>query len=90
MLQYFNTKEKLNSEQALWYCCTSKSFYHIHNRLRFKIGKLDGISRRSREEKSRTYTHFFNKGHLIDLENDNVEKVTDAEDMELEGIDVAR
>ena len=32
---------------------------------------------------------FFDEGQLLDLENDNVGKEEDAEDVELEGIDVA-
>ena len=34
-------------------------------------------------------THFFDKGQLLDLENDDVGEEEDAEDVELEGIDVA-
>ena len=34
-------------------------------------------------------SHFFNEGQLLDLENDNVGEEEDAEDVELEGINVA-
>ena len=34
--------------------------------------------------------HFFNKGQLLDLENDEVEEQEDAKDVELEGIEVAK
>ena len=33
--------------------------------------------------------HFFDEGQLLDLENDDVAKEEDAEDVELQGIDVA-
>ena len=33
--------------------------------------------------------HFFNEGQLMDLENDDVGEEEDAEDVELEGVDVA-
>ena len=88
-LQYFNTKQKLNSQHASWYLCMSEFIYYIHYRPRFKMGKPDGLSRRSREEKSEMDGNFFNEGQLLDLENDDVGKEEDAEDVELEGIDVA-
>ena len=52
------------------------------------MGKLDGLSRCSGEEKSAMDAHFFDKGQLLDLGNDNVEEEEDAEDVEVEGIDV--
>ena len=52
------------------------------------MGKPNGLSRRSGEEKCRMDTHFFDEGQLMDLENDNVGEEEDAEDVELEGIDV--
>ena len=51
-LQYLNTKQKLNSRQASWYLRMSEFIYHIHYRPGFKLGKPDGLSRRSEEEKS--------------------------------------
>jgi len=58
------------------------------------MGKPDGLSRRSEEEKSGMEAQFFNEGQLIDLEqyNDNAigEGGTVAENVEMEGIDVAR
>ena len=89
VLQYFNRKTKLNSRQASWYLCKGEFIYHIHYRPGFKIGKPDGLSRRSREEKSGTDANFFDAGQLLDLENDNAGEEEDAEDIELEGIDVA-
>ena len=71
-LQYFNTKQKLNSRQASWYLHMSEFIYHIHYRPGFKMGKPDVLSRRSGEEKSRIDSHFFDEGQLQDLENDNV------------------
>ena len=66
-----------------------KFIYHIHYRPGFKIGKPDGLSRHSREEKSGMDSYFFNEGQLLDLENDDVGEEEDMEDVELEGIDVA-
>ena len=53
------------------------------------MGKPNGMSRRSREEKSRMDAHFFDEGQLLDLKNDDVEEKEDAEDVELEGIDMS-
>ena len=53
------------------------------------MGKPDGLSRCSGEEKSGIEVQFFNEGQLLDLEKDNNEQEEDAEDVELEGIDVA-
>ena len=88
-LQYFNTKQKLNSGQASWYRCMSEFIYHIHYRPGFKMGKPDGLSKRSGEEKSGMDAHFFNKGQLPDHKNDDAREEEDAEDVPLEGIDVA-
>ena len=33
--------------------------------------------------------HFFDEGQLLDLENDDTEEEEDADDVELEGIDLA-
>ena len=49
------------------------------------MGKPDGLSRRLGEEKSGMEVQFFNEGQLMDLEEDNI---GDAEDVELEGVDV--
>ena len=67
----------------------SEFIYPIYYRPGFKKGKPDGLSRRSGEQKSAMDTHFFNKGQLLDLEKDDIGKEKDAENMELEGIDVA-
>ena len=67
----------------------SELIYHIHCRPGFKIGKPDGLSRLSGEEKSGMNAHFFNKAHLLAPENDHVAEEEDAEDVELEGIDAA-
>ena len=67
----------------------SEFIYHIHYRPGFKMGKPDGLSRRSGEEKSAMDAHFFNEGQLLELENDDIGEAEDAEDVELEGIDVA-
>ena len=52
------------------------------------MGKPNGLSRRAEKEKSEIAAHFFNEGQLLDLKNDDVMEQEDAEDMELEGIDV--
>ena len=67
----------------------SEFIYHIHFRPGFKMGKPDGLSRHSGEEKSGMDTYFFDKGQLLNFENDDVGEEEDAEDVELEGIDVA-
>src|SRR5258706_4900792 len=87
-LQYFNTKQKLNSRQASWYLRMSEFSYQIHYRPGAKMGKPDGLSRRSGEEKSGMEVQFFNKGQLLALEEDNNEQEEDAEDVELEGVDI--
>ena len=66
----------------------SEFIYHIHYRPEFKMDKPDGLSRHSGEEKSRMDTDFFNERQLLDLENDDFGEEEDAEDVELEGIDV--
>ena len=53
------------------------------------MGKPDGLSRRSGKEKSGMEGHFFDEGELLDLENNDVGEEEDAEDVELDGIDVA-
>jgi len=53
------------------------------------MGKADGLSRRSGEEKSRMEARFFDEGQLLDLEEDDTEERRDADDVELEAIDVA-
>ena len=53
------------------------------------MGKPDSLSRCLGEEKSRIDGNFFDKGQLLDLENDDAEEEEDAEDVELEEIDVA-
>ena len=63
----------------------SEFIYHIHYRPGFKMGKPDGLSRHSGQEKSGMDTNFFDKGQLLDLENDDE---ADVEDVGLEGIDV--
>ena len=67
----------------------SEFIYHIHYRPGFKMGKPDGLCRSLGEEKSGMDAYFFDKGQLLDLENDNVGEEEDVEDVEVEGIDVA-
>jgi len=52
------------------------------------MGKADGLSRRSGEEKSGMEARFFDEGQLLDLEEDDAEERRDADDVELEAIDV--
>ena len=67
----------------------SEIIYHIHYRPGFEIGKPDGLSRHSGEEKSGMDSHVFNEGQLLDLENDDVREEEDAENMELQASKVA-
>ena len=53
------------------------------------MSKPDGLSRHSGEEKSAMDAHFFDEGQLLDLENDIVGEEEDAEDVKIEGINVA-
>jgi len=53
------------------------------------MGKADSLSRHSGEEKSSMEARFFDEGQLLDLEEDDVEEKGDADDVELEAIDVA-
>jgi len=53
------------------------------------MGKADGLSRYSEEEKSGIEARIFNEGQLLDLEEDDTEERGDADDVELEAIDVA-
>jgi len=53
------------------------------------MGKADGLSIRSGEEKSSMEARFFDEGQLLDLEEDDAEERRDADDVELEAIDVA-
>ena len=53
------------------------------------MGKPDGLSRRSVQEKSGMDVYFSDEGQLLDLENDDVGEEKDMEDVALEGIDVA-
>ena len=84
-LQYFNTKDNLNSGQASWYLCMCEFIYHTHYRIGFKMDKPDGLSRRSEEQKSGKDINFFNQEQLLDLENDEVAEEQYAEDVEVEG-----
>jgi len=61
-LQYFNMKQKLNFRQASWYFKMSEIIYHIHYQPGTKMGKGDGLSRHSGEEKSSMEARFFNEG----------------------------
>ena len=53
------------------------------------MGKPDCLSRWAGKEKSGMNVHFFREEQLLDLENDNVGEEEEAEDVEIEGIDVA-
>ena len=88
-MQYFNTKQKLNSRQTSWYLRISEFIFHIHYRPGFKMAKPDGLSRHSGEEKSGMDSYFFDEGQLLDLKNNDVREEEDAKDVGLEGIDVA-
>ena len=53
------------------------------------MGKPDGLSRRSGEEGLRMEAKFFEEGHLLDLEEDENDNEGNADDIEVEGIDVS-
>ena len=67
----------------------SKFNYHIHYRSWLKIGKPDGLSGCSGEDTSGMDSYFIDEVQLLDRENNDDGKQEDAEDAELEGIDVA-
>ena len=52
------------------------------------MGEPDSLSRHSQEEKSGMNAHIFNEWQLLDLKKNDIGEEEDAEDMELEGIDV--
>jgi len=64
----------------------SEFFYTIHYKPGSKMGKADGLSRRSGEEKSGIQARFFDEGQLL---VDGEDEEPDAEDVELPGIDVS-
>ena len=80
-LQYFNTKQKLNSRQGLWYLRMSEVICHIYYTPGFKMGKPNGLSRCWVEEKSGMDARFFDEGLLLDLENDDIGEEEDAQDV---------
>ena len=53
------------------------------------MGKPDGLSRRAGKEKSEMDAYIFDEVQLLHLKNNNVGEEEGAEDVELEGIDVA-
>ena len=59
----------------------SEVIYHIHYRPGFKMGKPDGLSRHSGEEKSGMDADFFDEGQLLDLGNVDGGEEGDAEDV---------
>jgi len=68
----------------------SEFIYHIHYQLGSKMGKADGLSRCWGEEKSAMETRSFDERQLVAHEGDDVEEREDADDVELEAIDVTR
>ena len=64
--------------------------YNIYYRPGTKMGKPDGLSRRSGEEKSGMDAKFFEEGQLLNLGEDENDNEGNAEDIELEGIDVSK
>ena len=87
-LQYLKTKQKLNFQQASWYRYMLEFIYYIYRKPGFQLGIPDGLSRCSGEEKSGMDTDFLNKEQLTDLEHNDIRAEEDAEDVEIEGIDV--
>ena len=64
--------------------------YNIHYRPGTKMGKPDGPSRRSGEEKSARDAKFFEEGQLLDLGQDGNNNEGNADNIELEGIDISK
>ena len=54
------------------------------------MGKPDGLSKRSGQEKSGMHVKFCEAGQLLDLEDDEHDHEGNAEDIKLEGIDVSK
>ena len=54
------------------------------------MGKPDCLSRRASEQKSGMNAKFFEEGQLLDLGEDENDNEGNAEDIELEGIDVSK
>ena len=67
----------------------SEFIYQSHYRPGTKIGKPDGMSRCSVEEKSGTEAKFFHEGQLIVLVEDKNKNEGEVKDVKLEGIDIA-
>ena len=88
-LQYFNTKQKLNSRQAEWNIKLSEFNYMIHYRPGSKMGKVDAITRRSGDAKSGIEEIFFKDGQLLSLDGESVEEPNDIPDPQLESIDMS-
>ena len=61
----------------------------MHYTLEFKADEQDGQCRQLGEEQCEVNIHFFNKRQVLDLESDNIGQEKDAEDVDLEGIDVS-
>ena len=53
------------------------------------MGELDTPSIHLEEEKCRMDEHFFDKGQLLNIQSDDIREEEDAQDVELEGIDLA-
>ena len=54
------------------------------------MGISDGLSRRSGEEKSGMHVKFFEEGQLLDPGQEENDNERNAEDIELEGIDISK
>ena len=52
------------------------------------MGKPNGLSKRSGEEKFGMDAHFLNKGHLLEFKNDNVGEEENVDHVELDRINV--
>ena len=89
-LQYFTTNQRLNSRQASWYLHMFEFHYNIHYRPGTKMGKPDGLSKRFGEEKSAMGAKFVEEEQLLDLVEDENDNKGNAEDIELEEIDISK
>ena len=68
----------------------SEFIYHTHYRPQFKKCKPYGLSKCIEDEKSRIDGKLFDKGQLLDIDNNIFVEEEGVEDMALDKIDMAR
>ena len=63
--------------------------HHIHYQPQYMMHKTDTLLRRLMQKKSRVDVYCKDDRKVLDLQNDSAGEKEDAEDIKLEGIDVA-